>query len=250
MLKAGEQFELVKDKHGFVIGGMDGIEYREYELTLTPGSKLFLYTDGVPEAINASNEMFGTERMLTALNSEPSAAPETILKNVREAVDRFSMDAEQFDDMTMLCVEYKGAENMCKCSKELVVPAEIEKLPEVLAFIESQLDEMECPVKAQMQISVASEEVFVNIANYAYKPGSGTATVHVMHTTDPAMAAITFIDSGTPFNPLEKDDPDISLSAEEREIGGLGIYMTKKTMDDVSYEYKDGQNRLTIIKRF
>lgn len=250
MLKAGEQFELVKGKHGFVIGGMDGIEYREYELTLTPGSKLFLYTDGVPEAINASNEMFGTERMLTALNSEPSATPETILKNVREAVDRFSMDAEQFDDMTMLCVEYKGAENMCKCSKELVVPAEIEKLPEVLAFIESQLDEMECPVKAQMQISVASEEVFVNIANYAYKPGSGTAAVHVMHTTDPAMAAITFIDSGTPFNPLEKDDPDISLSAEEREIGGLGIYMTKKTMDDVSYEYKDGQNRLTIIKRF
>ena len=139
---------------------------------------------------------------------------------------------------------------MRKCSKELVVPAEIEKLPEVLAFIESQLDEMECPMKAQMQISVASEEVFVNIANYAYKPGSGTAAVHVMHTTDPAMASITFIDSGTPFNPLEKDDPDISLSAEEREIGGLGIYMTKKTMDDVSYEYKDGQNRLTIIKRF
>ena len=108
VMQQGGQFALVKDKHGLVIGAMDGIRYKEYELTLTKGSKLFLYTDGVPEATNARNELFGTERMLDALNEEPTASPETILRRVREAVDGFVMEAEQFDDLTMLCVEYKG----------------------------------------------------------------------------------------------------------------------------------------------
>ena len=101
-------FELLKDRHGFVIGGMEDVRYREYELQLRPGSRLFLYTDGVPEATNAEDELFGTERMLDALNEDENAAPQTILKNVRRAVDDFVMDAEQFDDLTMLCLEYRG----------------------------------------------------------------------------------------------------------------------------------------------
>ena len=108
VMLSGGRFELIKDKHGFVIGGMEGIRYKEYELTLTPGSRLFLYTDGVPEATDAQNEMFGTDRMLAALNERPDAAPETILHIVRAAVDGFVKDAEQFDDLTMLCVEYQG----------------------------------------------------------------------------------------------------------------------------------------------
>ena len=108
MMQQSGQFELVKDKHGLVIGAMDGIRYKEYELALTKGTKLFLYTDGVPEATNARNELFGTDRMLAALNTEPTAVPEKILRNVREAVDRFVQEAEQFDDLTMLCLEFKG----------------------------------------------------------------------------------------------------------------------------------------------
>ena len=102
------RFELYKDKHGFVIGGMEGVRYKEYELLLTPGAKLFLYTDGVAEATNAQNELFGTERMIDALNADPDAAPQELLKNVRASVDGFVKEAEQFDDLTMLCVEYKG----------------------------------------------------------------------------------------------------------------------------------------------
>ncbi len=102
-------FELFKDKHGFVIGGMDGTKYREYEMMLEPGSKLFLYTDGVPEATDAENQLFGTDRMLRALNQDVTLAPDQILKNVRFAVDAFVKDAEQFDDLTMLCMEYKGS---------------------------------------------------------------------------------------------------------------------------------------------
>ena len=108
LMPAGGQFELVKDKHGFVIGGMDGMRYKEYELQLTPGAKLFLYTDGVPEATDANSELFGTDRMLAALNSDTSAPPEQVLKLVRGAVDGFVKDAEQFDDLTMLCLEYRG----------------------------------------------------------------------------------------------------------------------------------------------
>ena len=101
-------FELYKDRHGFVIGGMEGAKYKEYEIQLLPGAKLFVYTDGVPEATNAAKELFGTERMVEALNSKPDAAPMDILKNVRKAVDSFVLNAEQFDDLTMLCLDYKG----------------------------------------------------------------------------------------------------------------------------------------------
>ncbi|MBO6268173.1 MAG: SpoIIE family protein phosphatase [Clostridium sp.] len=108
LMQPGGGFELIKDKHGFVIGGMEGMKYKEYELQLSPGAKLFLYTDGVPEAMNGENELFGTERMLAALNENTSASPEELLKNVRRAVDGFVKDAEQFDDLTMLGLEYKG----------------------------------------------------------------------------------------------------------------------------------------------
>lgn len=98
----------MKDKHGFVIGGMEGVQYKQYELQMEPGSKLFVYTDGVPEATDANKELFGTERMLEALNTDPDAKPETILQTVRKKVDGFVGDAEQFDDLTMLCLEYRG----------------------------------------------------------------------------------------------------------------------------------------------
>ena len=103
-------FALYKDKHGFVLGGLEGFTYKEYEIQLEPGDKLFVYTDGVPEAINPEQEMFGTERMLAALNERPDAAPQDLLKNMRRAVDAFVRGAEQFDDLTMLCLEYKGVQ--------------------------------------------------------------------------------------------------------------------------------------------
>ena len=137
---------------------------------------------------------------------------------------------------------------MSKISKELVVDATVENLTDVLAFLEANLEEAGCPLKVQMQISVAAEEIYVNIAHYAYAPKTGKATVRLEVSEDPSSVSITFLDNGVPFDPLAKEDPDVTLSAEERQIGGLGIYMTKKTMDDVTYEYRDGQNILTMKK--
>ena len=133
--------------------------------------------------------------------------------------------------------------------KEITVKAVRENLAEVLGFIEAELEQADCPIKAQMQTGVAAEEIFVNIASYAYPDGAGSATVRMEITGEPKTAVITFIDSGIPYDPLAKPDPDVTLSAEERGIGGLGIFMTKKLMDAVTYEYKDGQNILTLKKQ-
>ncbi len=122
----GGKYELIKDKHGFVIGGMDGARYKEYELQLTPGSKLFLYTDGVPEATSGDKELFGTERMLEALNASPDVSPKETLEGMRKAVDGFVLDAEQFDDLTMVCLEYTGKKNRDDLIQDTVNPDVIE----------------------------------------------------------------------------------------------------------------------------
>lgn len=132
--------------------------------------------------------------------------------------------------------------------KELTIDATVENIAEVTAFVDSQLEDLGCPMKAQMQIDIAIDELFGNIAHYAYNPKVGPATVRVEVTKKPLAVVITFIDNGVPYDPLTADEPDITLSAEEREIGGLGIYMVKKSMDDIVYEYKDGQNILKIRK--
>lgn len=133
--------------------------------------------------------------------------------------------------------------------KELTIAATVENIGTVTDFVNEHLESYDCPMKAQMQIDIAIDELFGNIAHYAYNPETGDATVRVEVVEDPLSVIITFIDNGMPYDPLAQSDPDITLSAEEREIGGLGIYMVKKTMDDITYEYKDGQNILKIKKK-
>ena len=131
---------------------------------------------------------------------------------------------------------------------EIEIEAKGDNLPKVLSFVETHLDNIGCMPKVSMQVSIAVEEIFVNIANYAYAPEVGKVTVKVEISEDPVAIIITFMDNGKPFDPTKKNDPDISLSADERDIGGLGIFMTKKIMDDVTYEYVDGKNILTLKK--
>ena len=133
--------------------------------------------------------------------------------------------------------------------KELTIAATVENIESVTDFVNEQLEALDCPMKAQMQIDIAIDEIFSNIAHYAYNPEIGQATVRVEVPEDPLSVMITFIDNGVPYDPLAKADPDTTLSAEERDIGGLGIYMVKKSMDEIAYEYKDGHNILSIKKK-
>ncbi|MBR0425173.1 MAG: ATP-binding protein [Clostridia bacterium] len=132
--------------------------------------------------------------------------------------------------------------------QEWVGEAKIDRIDDVTEFVNAALEAVDCPMKAQMQIDIAIDEVLANVAQYAYAPGTGS--VRVLVDPKPGAVTITFIDRGTPYNPLEHTDPDTTLSAEDRQIGGLGILLVKRTMDAVRYEFRDGQNILSIRKEF
>lgn len=131
--------------------------------------------------------------------------------------------------------------------KEITFEAKVENLNDLLSFIDQELEDAGCTMKAQMAIDLAAEEIFVNIANYAYGSEEGNAVIRLETDKDASRVEITFIDEGMPYNPLEKEDPDVTLSAEERQIGGLGVYIVKKSMDEVTYRFEDGKNMLKIV---
>ena len=241
--RKGGQFEIFKNKHDLVVGAMGGIKYKDFEIQLNKGDKIFLYTDGLPEATDKDNKMFTLDGMINVLNKHKNKNPEGILDGINESVSEFVGDAPQFDDLTMMCLELKDD----KCLKTLTVDATTENLATVNEFIDGFLEMNDCPLKEQMKIDLSVEEVYVNIANYAYGDGTGEAEISIENND--GEITIVFKDSGVAYNPLEKADPDISLSADEREIGGLGIFLTKKNMDSLSYEYKDNQNIFTMTKR-
>ena len=131
--------------------------------------------------------------------------------------------------------------------RSITVEATTDNLSQVMEFVDGQLETIDCPMKTQMKIDIAVEEIFVNIAHYAYATENGNAEICFESEADNSAVTITFADRGAPYNPLEKSDPDTTLSADEREIGGLGIFMVKKSMDCMEYEYKDDKNVLTLV---
>ena len=253
MIRLGSTgFQYLRSRPGFVLAGMDGVRYRQNELQMQPGDKIFLYTDGVTEATSGEKELYGEERLSEYLNAHSSDSVEDTLHGLRADIDRFVGDAEQFDDITMLILDYqkKQAEsNMI----EREFPAKDDQLEPVLTFVQEELEKLESPMKATTQLCIAVEEIFVNIAHYAYLDAAGNAkpdgSMKLGIGYEDGMVTLRFTDRGLPFDPLAKNDPDITLSAEERDIGGLGIFMVKKTMDKVGYRYENGQNIFEISKK-
>ena len=243
VMQAGGEFETLMDKHGFIIGGMPGVKFKEYEVKLEKGSKLFVYTDGVAEATNAVDELFGMDRTVAALNEAKDCSPKEILENVKNRVDEFVGDAPQFDDLTMLCIEYKGMNE-----NEIVIDAKLENVSDAIDFLSQEAEELPLSLRDKHHMEIAMDEIVSNVARYAYKDKSGKASVRI--DTDSKGITITVTDSGVPYNPLETPDPDITLSADERGIGGYGIYIVKKVMDEVTYEYKDNKNVFTMRKNY
>lgn len=232
-------YELIKVKHGFVLAGLEGVRYKEYELSLCIGDKLYLYTDGVAEATDADNQLYGTDRMLFALNDNKNVSAQKLLHLMKEDIDTFVGEAPQFDDITMLALELKGLGGI----KKLHLRPSLEAMDEVTAFIEEELNAAKVPVKIMMQMNIALDEIFSNIARY-----SKASDVTVSCLVEEGTIMLRFADNGLAYNPTKTIDPDTSLSAEERDLGGLGIFMVKKSMDRVDYEYKDGLNILTLTK--
>lgn len=134
--------------------------------------------------------------------------------------------------------------------KELTIDATIPNIETVTDFVNKELEALGCPLKAQMQIDIAIDELFSNISNYAYNPETGPATVQIEVSKDPLAVILTFMDNGIPYDPLKRQDPNTTAPLEERDTGGLGIYIVKQSMDDISYEYRNGMNILKIKKKF
>ena len=244
---ADGRFEYLRSRAGFVLAGMDSVKYKTQELQLQPGDIVYLYTDGVTEATNADNELFGEERLLEAINSRDYGSMEELCTFIKSEVDAFVGEAPQFDDITMVAFKYFGQPPVPEISYE---EAEIDDIPKVIEFVETELEKLDFPMKSTMQVSVAIDELMSNIVRYAYPGKKGPVNVKLIAKEEPNRVYIRFEDSGIPYNPLKNEDPDTTLSAEDREIGGLGIFIVKKTMDDVKYKYENGKNILTIKKLY
>ena len=246
--RADGSFEYLKTRAGFVLAGMEGVRYRVNEITLNAGDRIFLYTDGVTEATNENNELYGEDRLVSFMNKSLELDQTKLLPKLKKDIDKFVGKAPQFDDITMLMFDYKLKKGETYMESR-TFPAKTESLTDVLAFTEQILEKYQCSMKIQTAICVAIEEVFVNVAHYAYGEAEGDVKFDITFDKDTRTATFRMADKGVPFDPLKKPEPDITLSAEEREIGGLGIFITKKTMDMVTYAYENGENILTMIKK-
>ena len=277
--------EFIPSRSGLVIAAMENVQYRQQVYDLKPGDTLFLYTDGVTEATNSKNELFGDARLLETLAKSKDLETADVCKFVKKEIDSFVQDVPQFDDITMLCVKYigngepvweryektidvvnGGKHELKNFVDKIFSPMDVsakeqmqnaweryEKMVDVIpenqvvltAFVEGILAHMERSAKSQMQINIAIDEIYSNIVKFS---GATKVTLIVEVRKATLTAKLTFIDDGMPYDPLKNKDPDITLSAEEREVGGLGIFIVKKTMDSVCYRRNGDNNELAITK--
>ena len=242
--KPNGHFEIVNDKHNLVVGFFADSPYGEYQIQLEKGSKLYVYTDGVPEARDKSGQ-FGMERALATLIKYEDLSPEEICKNTLADVETFIGENVQFDDITMVCLEYRGYDDNVN---RISIHTEVDDVSKGITPIVQFLEELEVDHKVIYKVELALEELLVNVASYAYAPGTGKIDISYYVQENPRMIVISIADEGKAFNPLQQKDPDTTLSSEERQIGGLGVFLVKKTMDEVEYNRKNGKNVLIIKK--
>jgi sigma-B regulation protein RsbU (phosphoserine phosphatase) len=241
--KSGGSFEYIKSKPQIVLAVMEDVKYAQEEITLNEGDTLYFYTDGVTEAMNCEKELYGEDRLLNALNKYKFSLPKELILNIKKEVDNFADGAEQSDDIAMLALHINEKES---AKNVISVAAKKECLDEVLKFISSELMKTSYPPNIQNEIEIASEEVFTNIVNYAYGREDGRVKISVFTENE---VKIKFEDNGQPFNPHEQEAPDLNKPLNEREIGGLGLYLVKKIMDRVEYTREEGKNILIIAKK-
>ena len=238
LCRKGGVFEPFKVRAGFVLAGMQGIRYRAGSIQLEPGDKVFQYSDGIPEAINSEKAPYGMKRLESVLAKNSEKAPSELLPLVKADVDAFVGDADQFDDITMLCIEFKG--NGRKA--EISLTPDAESVKTVAEFLDTTLEAWEIPMKVVSKLQIVADEIYSNIVRYSQANNAKVTAVQ-----NGTVLSLRFEDDGKPYDPTTAAEPDITASAEEREIGGLGIFIVRNMMDSMDYRYKDGHNVLTLL---
>ena len=246
-----EQWQWVREKSGLPLGLFDGLPYTAHEIDLRPGDEFLLYTDGVTEAMSTSGELYGEGRLEQLASENRHLHPHDLVGVVRQDVARHAAGAEQSDDITILSVEYGVAPEL---ARTIVVPSRTEELDKVRDFVHAELDQRLCPVRAQNQLDIALEELFVNVCHYAYPEATeenpGEVRVSCSYSAEPPSVTVTIVDDGVPFDPLAKKDAVTPDDILDIPIGGLGILMAKKSVDEMRYERDGGSNIVTIIKKW
>ena len=241
LLRSNGRFGWLKTKPSFVLAVSEDVFYNQHEVMLSPGDELFLYTDGITEAVDNEGEIFNEDRLLATVNKHLDLPLKEFTITIQREIDKFAGGAGQADDITMLALRYLKSTVIVD---ELYIEAKPENIDTVLDYVSDKLEG--CPIKIQNQIGIAVDEIFSNISHYAYYPLVGGVAVRVAVGDD---VTVEFEDGGVEYDPMTADDPDITTLPEDREIGGLGIFMVKNIMDSMEYQRNGDKNILTIKKK-
>jgi len=233
------KYHFMQPKRNIILGINPNATFVEETMHLDSDMHLFLYTDGVTEAENAKSKFYGEDRLLKILN-KATETPKDNLDIVLKDLKKFVKNNPQSDDITMLDFVFHG-----KKKTSLILPADIKKIKDVIDFLKKDMQEHNLSEKAQFNMVMASEEIFSNIAMYAYETKEN-ALATVLTSAENGFYYITFIDNGKKYNPLKAKEPDMSLEMKDRNVGGLGIFLAKKLSDTLTYSYKNKQNILVM----
>jgi len=247
--RADGEIESITSIHGPVAGAMEGLAYKQSELQLKQGDLLFLYTDGVSEAMNAKDELFKEKQIADKLSKLPGNYPAQSIEMVLGAVDEFAAGCEQSDDITMLGFRFEAdTQAVAKHSIELTLSNQLSEIDRINDSFNEFAGNSAVPMGVSLKINMVFDELLNNIISYAYED-QDAHTILVRVDLISTRLVIIIEDDGVPFNPFMREDPDTEASLEERSIGGLGIHLVKKVMDEVSYKRHFDRNRVTLIKQ-
>lgn len=240
-------WQWLRGRGGLFMGAFDTARYRSSTLKLVEGDQLVLYTDGVNEAFNPEGEQYGEDRLEAFLSSHSHLHPHALVDALSTDLRSWANGADQSDDITILALEYGIPPEVSGC---ITVPAELSRLDDVLAMIHDELGQRHCPITVQHQLDIVIEELFVNVCKYAYEElGTvGECMVEYVYNANPSSLTISITDWGVPFDPLAHADPKLPTSVDDARIGGLGILMVKRMVNDMSY-LRDGEANVTVFKK-
>lgn len=247
--RADGSVERLANRHGPIVGARAGIAYREDQLQLRRGDLLLLYTDGVTEATSVSDQLFSEERLKDVLCADDYFAVEDAVGATVRAVEEFEAGADQYDDITVMAVRFEGPDDDAKDNVlELVIKNNLAEIERVNSNFNTFAEQQALPAAVRQKINIALDELLNNIITYAYD-AEGEHEIEVSIALGDQRLVITLVDRGRPFNPFAWEKPDTTKSLQEREIGGLGIHLVRKIMDDVSYERRIDKNVVKLVKR-
>jgi sigma-B regulation protein RsbU (phosphoserine phosphatase) len=241
--------EPIDDRHGPVIGALSGMTYKESRANLYHGDTIFMYTDGVTEAMDENNNLYSEKRLAELLSSQECASIKLMVEMVKQSVEQFQGKAEQFDDITILAVQNNGStESATPLSLEIIIKNQFQEMEKVIDQFDNFAEKHKIPVEVSRRMKIVFDELLNNIISYAYPDGGEHEIIVNVELFDDGLT-IVITDDGIPFNPVGLEAPDTDLALEHREEGGMGIHLVHKMMDKVSYQRRIDRNTITLLKK-